>query len=108
MSARVRAGFGAIGTPVRILLLGALSAYRRVVSPLLGPRCRFHPTCSAYAEEAIRAYGVARGLRLAVWRLLRCHPWSAGGFEPVPPPGRGVAKPSAYGKIIHSREPKVA
>lgn len=63
----------------------AVGAYRRYVSPLLGRHCRFHPTCSRYAQEAIRVHGVARGGLLALRRLLRCHPLHPGGFDPVPP-----------------------
>jgi uncharacterized protein len=58
-------------------------AYRRVVSPLLGPRCKYHPTCSQYALDALRDYGFVRGTTLAVWRLLRCNPWSHGGVDHV-------------------------
>jgi len=58
-------------------------AYQRLVSPLLGRRCKYEPTCSRYAVEAIRELGVARGLVLAAWRLLRCNPWSHGGYDPV-------------------------
>jgi putative membrane protein insertion efficiency factor len=68
----------------RILLL-ALGLYRRAVSPLLGPCCRFEPSCSAYAEEAIHTHGVLRGLGLATWRVLRCHPFARAGLDPVPP-----------------------
>jgi len=62
-----------------------IRAYRAVVSPLLGPRCRFTPSCSAYAIEAIETFGVARGLWLALRRLARCHPFHPGGHDPVPP-----------------------
>ena len=57
--------------------------YRAVVSPLLGPRCKYHPTCSRYALDALSEYGVLRGLALAGWRLLRCNPWSHGGVDHV-------------------------
>ena len=60
-----------------------VTLYRRFISPLMAPRCRYYPTCSAYAAEAIRSYGVVRGLVLAAWRLLRCNPLSHGGFDPV-------------------------
>ena len=60
-----------------------VTLYRRFISPLMVPRCRYYPTCSAYAAEAIRSYGVLRGLVLAGWRLLRCNPLSHGGFDPV-------------------------
>ncbi len=58
--------------------------YRRWISPLLPPACRFYPTCSEYAYEAISRYGLIRGGGMAMWRLLRCNPFCAGGFDPVP------------------------
>lgn len=61
-----------------------LAAYQRVVSPLLGPNCRFHPSCSRYAIEAVGAHGVLRGGWLALRRLSRCHPFHEGGLDPVP------------------------
>ena len=57
--------------------------YQRLVSPLLGPRCKYYPSCSQYAIEAIQGYGILRGLVLAAWRVLRCNPWSHGGYDPV-------------------------
>jgi uncharacterized protein len=57
--------------------------YQRLVSPALPRRCKYHPSCSAYALQAIRTYGILRGVVLAGWRLLRCNPWSHGGFDPV-------------------------
>jgi uncharacterized protein len=65
------------------VVTGPITLYRRFISPLMAPRCRYYPTCSAYAAEAIRNYGVLRGLVLAGWRLLRCNPLSHGGFDPV-------------------------
>lgn len=65
-----------------------LRAYKRFLSPLLPAACRFHPTCSEYAAEAVEAHGALRGSGLALLRLLRCNPWSRGGFDPVPPAGR--------------------
>lgn len=70
---------------LRAIAVGLLRAYKRVVSPLLPPACRFHPTCSEYAAGAIASHGLWTGGRLAITRLLRCHPWSDGGFDPVPP-----------------------
>jgi putative membrane protein insertion efficiency factor len=70
----------------RAPLLALLRVYRVALSPALGPACRFEPTCSAYAEEAIRRFGVARGCLLALRRILRCHPFAAGGLDPVPSP----------------------
>ena len=62
-----------------------IRAYQIAISPWLGARCRFYPTCSAYAIEALRVHGVVRGLALATWRVLRCNPFSAGGIDNVPP-----------------------
>ncbi|MGH2701795.1 MAG: membrane protein insertion efficiency factor YidD [Actinomycetota bacterium] len=69
--------------PARVLS-GLIGLYRRFVSPLMGPHCRFHPTCSAYALEAIRVHGALRGSLLAAKRIGRCHPWSPGGVDQVP------------------------
>jgi putative membrane protein insertion efficiency factor len=66
------------------MMLGLIAAYRLAVSPWLGRACRFTPSCSAYAEEAIRLHGPARGAWLAMRRLLRCHPWGGSGWDPVP------------------------
>jgi uncharacterized protein len=68
----------------RLLLMGLLIMYRRLVSPLYGQVCRFFPSCSAYALEAITIHGAVRGSWLAVRRLLRCHPWNSGGIDHVP------------------------
>jgi len=65
-------------------LILALRLYKRLVSPLLPPACRFHPTCSAYAEQALSRHGLLHGSALAARRLLRCHPLNEGGIDPVP------------------------
>ena len=62
-----------------------IKGYQRYISPRFSPCCRYRPSCSAYALEAIRTHGPWRGLRLAVWRVLRCNPFSKGGVDPVPP-----------------------
>jgi putative membrane protein insertion efficiency factor len=69
---------------VKRLALALIGAYGRWVSPALPRRCRYEPTCSAYAAQATRRFGAPRGLLLASWRLLRCNPFSHGGFDPVP------------------------
>lgn len=70
---------------MQTVLIALLRFYKLAVSPLLGSRCRFYPSCSDYAREAIQYHGAARGTYLAARRLCRCHPFSAGGFDPVPP-----------------------
>jgi putative membrane protein insertion efficiency factor len=67
--------------------MAALAGYKRFVSPLLPPACRFEPTCSEYMRQAIGEHGMARGLWLGVRRLARCHPFHPGGYDPVPPRG---------------------
>lgn len=66
------------------VLVWLIKIYRYAISPFLGARCRFEPSCSAYAVEAIERHGVLRGIKLAVRRVLRCHPWNPGGYDPVP------------------------
>ena len=63
------------------LLVGLVRAYQWVLSPLLGDRCKYHPTCSQYAIDALHEHGASRGTILAAWRVLRCNPWSAGGVD---------------------------
>jgi len=65
-------------------LIGLIRSYKFLISPFLGNRCRFDPSCSEYAVEALRRHGVLRGLWLALRRVLHCHPWHPGGFDPVP------------------------
>jgi uncharacterized protein len=69
---------------VKIILLGLIRGYRRFISPLFPPTCRFQPTCSQYAVEAIATYGTIKGSWLAINRILRCHPFHPGGYDPVP------------------------
>ena len=72
-------------SPLVRLMIAAIRGYQVAVSPLLGTNCRYRPTCSAYAAEALRRHGVVRGGWLAVKRIGRCHPWGGHGFDPVPP-----------------------
>jgi putative membrane protein insertion efficiency factor len=74
---------------VRAALLAAVRFYQRAISPALPPRCRFYPSCSAYAAEAIERHGAGRGSWLALRRLVKCAPWHPGGVDPVPEPRRG-------------------
>ena len=80
----------AVPTLAARLLIVPVTGYRRFISPLLSPVCRFYPSCSEYALEALRTHGAVRGLWLAIRRLARCHPFNAGGYDPVPPRPQGV------------------
>lgn len=70
-------------------LIILIKIYQKIISPLFPPCCRFYPSCSNYAVEALRIHGLIRGLCLSVWRILRCQPWCRGGYDPVPPPKSG-------------------
>ena len=69
---------------MRLVLIGLLKAYRTLISPLYGQVCKYYPSCSAYALEAVTVHGAWRGSGLALRRLAHCHPWSLGGYDPVP------------------------
>jgi putative membrane protein insertion efficiency factor len=66
------------------LMIGAIDVYRRWVSPMLPPSCRYYPTCSEYAKISLEKHGVFKGSALAAWRILRCNPFSTSGYDPVP------------------------
>jgi len=83
---------------MKAILITLIKFYRLLVSPLLGPCCRFHPSCSVYMIEAIQVHGCLRGLLMGVRRLLRCHPCHPGGFDPVPQP---VGQPGMAGRVAH-------
>ena len=68
---------------LRSLAVAPIRLYQHVISPALGNRCKYYPSCSEYAAQAVERFGILRGLALAGWRLLRCNPWSHGGFDPV-------------------------
>lgn len=91
-----------LGAPARLLVLGVVHAYRALLAPMLGQRCRFYPSCSAYAVEAVRTHGAVKGSALALWRILRCSPLSSGGLDPVPARHSG-RRPAVYDGVI--REP---
>ena len=81
----IRRALRTAGAPVRGLEIGLIRVYRATLSGWLGGQCRFYPTCSHYAEDAIREYGAVRGSALAAWRILRCNPFGAGGIDRVRP-----------------------
>lgn len=78
-----------VGALLPTLMRGLVRTYQLLLSPLLGPACRYHPSCSHYAMEALERHGAARGLWLAVRRVARCHPLGGHGFDPVPEDGPG-------------------
>ena len=86
------------GTPVRWTLLAVIRLYQVTLSGWLGGQCRFYPSCSHYAREAIKVHGAWRGSALGMWRILRCGPFTDGGFDPVPP---GRSEPPVYEDVIH-------
>jgi putative membrane protein insertion efficiency factor len=78
-----RPATGLAGRLARAVVVAPVVVYQRLISPAIPQRCKYHPTCSRYAVDAIREYGILRGAVLAAWRLLRCNPWSYGGYDPV-------------------------
>ncbi|MGZ8573159.1 MAG: membrane protein insertion efficiency factor YidD [Actinomycetota bacterium] len=86
--------------PARALLIGMIRLYRATLSGWLGGQCRFYPSCSHYAEDAVRTHGATKGAVLATWRVLRCNPFGKGGIDPVP-----ASRPrAAYEVITQTRE----
>ena len=81
---------------MKYVLIGLLRAYRFLISPLYGQVCRYYPSCSAYALEAVQVHGSRRGSWLAARRVARCHPWAAGGVDHVPPPRTRLAHPTHH------------
>jgi hypothetical protein len=97
---------GARPGPATRLVIALLGVYRRWISPMFLPHCRFQPSCSAFAVEALRVHGLLRGTGLAAWRLLKCAPWHPGGLDPVPP--RGGRDPDRDLAPDPHRDPPVA
>jgi uncharacterized protein len=96
----VRRALWRSGAPLRALLIALIRAYRLTLSGWLGGECRFYPSCSHFAEDAIRLHGALRGSALTAWRVLRCNPFGGGGIEPVPEPARNRVP---YDDVIHPR-----
>lgn len=82
---------------MRTLLTLPIKFYRWFISPMLGQNCRFYPSCSSYALEAIERHGAVHGTWLATRRVCRCHPWNAGGYDPVPEPAHELSKRPSHG-----------
>jgi uncharacterized protein len=98
---RVRALLWTAAAPPRLALVGLVKLYRATLSSWLGGQCRFYPSCSHYAEEAIRTHGVVRGVALSTWRVARCGPFTAGGVDHVPPARRGRRPSSSTDPVGH-------
>lgn len=86
----------------RLVLVAVLRVYRNVISPMTPPSCRYYPSCSSYALLAVERHGALRGSWLAVRRLARCHPWTPGGVDDVPP-ARGAEPPTSATRHVHDR-----
>jgi len=98
----IRRALWTAGAPIRAILLVAIRLYRATLSGWLGGQCRYHPTCSHYAEDAIRTHGALKGACLAAWRILRCNPFGKGGIDRVPERVLG----RAYEPVILPRSPR--
>ena len=86
------------------VVLAPIRVYSRLISPALPARCKYYPTCSAYAQQALRRHGLLRGGALAAWRIMRCNPFSRGGVDDVPPPGRWRT-PAEHGDAHDASQP---
>lgn len=93
-----------LGAPARALLIAGIRVYRATLSGWLGGQCRFYPTCSHYAEEAIRSRGAVAGSAFAAWRILRCNPFGAGGVDHAPSPLGGHRPGGQYDGVVHNGE----
>lgn len=86
--------------PVTLVLMAGVKWYQKTISPGFPQRCRYSPTCSQYALEALRIHGAFKGTLLSVWRILRCNPWSEGGVDRVPPRGSWPTKPLDHDQLL--------
>jgi uncharacterized protein len=105
---RLRQATWVTGAPVRAALIGAIHLYRATLSGWLGGQCRFYPSCSHYAEVAIRMRGAVRGTLLATWRVLRCNPFGEGGVDHVQPAAGRPADPTYDGVLLPGAPPRGA
>ncbi len=98
MMRHIRRGLWLLGAPFRWILLGVIKVYQVTLSGWLGGQCKFYPTCSHYAQDAIRVHGALKGSLMAAWRIARCGPFTDGGVDHVPP--RGPSGAGVYDSII--------
>lgn len=89
---------------MKYLLMGLIRLYQWTISPMLGPVCRFYPSCSRYGYESISTHGAIKGTYLTVWRILRCNPWNAGGVDPVPPRTRRAWRLRSFGAAPEAQQ----
>lgn len=92
----VSRGLRALASVPRLLLVGVIKVYQWTISPLLGPRCKYYPSCSNYGLQAIQRHGALKGFGLGAWRVLRCNPWSNGGIDDVPEKGQPLFGRGTY------------
>lgn len=79
-------------TMIKKIFIFPIRIYQKFISPMLGAKCRYYPTCSEYTAQAIETHGVIKGIVLGAYRIIRCNPWSKGGYDPVPPKGKWTNK----------------
>lgn len=103
-----RRGVAMVRRGLALLVLAPIWVYRRVISPVTPRTCRYYPSCSAYAEQAVKTHGAFRGGWLAVRRLARCHPWTAGGVDHVPPGRAAAATPVSASGVNPSTSPAIS
>jgi len=96
------------GRALVLALVGLIRIYQMTISKLIGPVCRYYPSCSHYGLEAIKVHGAGKGSLLAAWRILRCHPWAAGGIDEVPAPGAWPVRESKVIEISTKSKRQVA
>ncbi len=98
MLLRIKHALHIVGLPFVWLLVGLIKVYQFAISPMIGPRCKFYPSCSAYAVDSLRNHGPIKGSLLSGYRICRCHPWQLGGLDPTPPKGPGALTSTLMGR----------
>ena len=107
MTSVLRTATSAVVSVPKWIMVGVIKAYQWTISPLLGPRCKYYPSCSNYGLEAVRSHGAVKGFALGVWRVLRCNPWSHGGIDDVPLVGQPLFKRGAIETYMGTSVPAI-